>query len=70
MGKEPLTKLPKGIRNNGYSCPCGKATGLYVGENYYCPDLAGNPAIKISNPKAVVAFVFAFDRGQLPQYEE
>jgi hypothetical protein len=73
QGKEPLKKLPKGKIGDGYTCPCGKATGLYVGtrgwdvtqEEY--DDSYGGPNFK-RNPESVKEFVRAFDQCKLPQY--
>jgi hypothetical protein len=65
-GQEPLERLPKGEREDPWSCPCGAATGLYVG-NTTCgmsPE-DGHPL-----PGAVVEFVKAFDNRELPQYDE
>jgi hypothetical protein len=65
QGKEPLEKLPKGERNDATSCPCGKATGLWVYvEQYDDTDFNAHPT-----PRCVQQFVPAFDAGKLPQYD-
>jgi hypothetical protein len=68
-GEPPLDRLPKGARKKGESCPCGAATGLFVGSywlyaNPYTLDL---PLEAL--PASVRAFVFEFDQGNLPQYD-
>lgn len=66
QGKKPLKQLPKGKRHDGWSCPCGTATGLRVGtRRYWKPDHLPSERV----PAAVTEFVIAFDGGQLPQYE-
>jgi len=68
IGKRPLKKLPKGIKREPNSCPCGKATEMEV-----YPDTA----YRVSNygwdefriPRSVNTFIRNFDSGNLPQYE-
>jgi len=72
QGKEPLDKLPKGVRGKGTSCPCGAATGLFVAVSQYWE--ITNVATRIIQskkflPRSVTRFVMAFDRGRLPQYD-
>jgi hypothetical protein len=64
-GKRALKKLPKGYKGDGFTCPCGKAIGIWVGY-----DTHGASPMRVSNPKYLSAFVCAFDRGLLPQYEK
>lgn len=66
-GKKPLKKLPKGERGDGASCPCGKATGLWVGQDIYKTAIYSPTLGHI--PRPVHDFVVAFDDGELPQYE-
>jgi hypothetical protein len=66
-GKRPLKRLPKGIRGDAKSCPCGKATGLKVDFLFYLDDRKGPPRGILPDP--VRAFVRQFDWGLLPQYE-
>lgn len=65
QGKKPLKKLPKGEKDNGKSCPCGKATRLRVGTITFDATDGQNYPL----PFAVIDFVAAFDSGKLPQYE-
>lgn len=67
-GEKPLKRLPKGMRHNPYSCPCGKAAHLAVGTQTWCPLDYSGPDKPL--PKSVQRFVVAFDTGELPQYEE
>jgi hypothetical protein len=67
-GMEPLACLPKGKRHDPSSCPCGKATGLLV-FSFYARERAGKRATR-DTTRAVEDFVLAFDRRELPQYEE
>jgi hypothetical protein len=65
-GMEALSELPKGIRRDGSSCPCGRATGLHVRrDSAYDP----NTRISIPIPYDVTLFTYDFDNGLLPQYE-
>jgi hypothetical protein len=68
--KEPLNELPKGVQKDGNSCPCGKATGVYVGctgyaetQNAYNFDFERRKQI----PDAVREFVPRFDDGEFPE---
>ena len=65
QSKEPLHRLPKGKRNDGDSCPCGKATEMFVGD--VCASFKEK---MISTPAKVADFIHAFDEGRLPQYDE
>lgn len=67
-GEPPLDRLPKGDREDPASCPCGKATGLYVDNTTYGPSKDLHRAHQL--PDAVVEFVRAFDGRELPQYDE
>lgn len=69
-GQEPLACLPKGVQKDGNSCPCGTATGVYVGctgwansQNEY------NFAFERRKPlsDAVSEFVPRFDDGEFPE---
>lgn len=64
-GQPPLDRLPKGIKMDVRSCPCGAATGMYVGLDLY--GLTDYDAEVL--PDAVSEFVAAFDAGLLPQYD-
>lgn len=64
-GQKPLKKMPKGHKRDGTSCPCGKASGVYVGIFDWYRDTW--PVHKL--PKFVTEFVNDFDAGKLPQYE-
>jgi hypothetical protein len=72
-GKAPLKKLPRGERYEGESCPCGKATGLFV-ERYGAyvsrQEFERSAASLVANTTpSVRRFIGAFDLGDLPQYE-
>lgn len=67
-GKLPLIKLPKGIRGKGDSCPCGEATELFVGRDFFTDDPSMTFRSKL--PRSVQRFVSAFDKGKLPQYDK
>jgi hypothetical protein len=67
-GKDPLAKLPKGVRRVPNSCPCGKATGLAVFEDM-AEDFSNGTYVKVGINRFVRRFVEAFDNGDLPQYE-
>lgn len=80
-GMEPLPRLPKGRREDPVSCPCGQATGLWVESpdffdqedvDSYANDLdhLREEGLAFVLPDAVQEFVSAFDKGELPQYEE
>ncbi len=70
----PLSSLPLGIQSDPKSCPCGKATGLYVDQDYYTNTreewFRDSHKLRKKLPFAVRDFVCAFDEGELPQYEE
>lgn len=78
MGMELLQELPKGTRYNGYSCPCGQATGLFVGRIAAFteePD-GGEPSPEdfpihknfvCELPEEVKKFVNLFDFGDIPE---
>ncbi len=69
----PLDALPKGRRKDDHSCPCGAATGLWVGTDYYKDDsLSSSSRMSLQLhdlPSEVMEFVAAFDAGRLPQYD-
>src|SRR5690242_20111147 len=66
-GKRPLKKLPKGTRDDSKSCPCAKATGLRISHTRW-ETMDGREDGCL--PRSVIDFVFAFDDGELPQYDE
>lgn len=70
-GKEPLKKLPKGRRWNGASCPCGKATGVFVARSGWSEnkhDATWGVGISGKIPSKVSEFVAHFDEGRIPEY--
>jgi hypothetical protein len=67
-GLDALDRLPLGKRGDGHSCPCGKATGLFVNSSYARDN--GYPTKRFAVPSAVGDFVGSFDSGELPQYDE
>jgi hypothetical protein len=75
-GMGPLDKLPRGIRYDNSSCPCGRATGVCVEEWGWYDPKGFKPHEHVNSSKAtkvpidVVTFVVSFDRGYLPQYDE
>jgi hypothetical protein len=73
QGREPLTELPKGKREDPNSCPCGKATGLYVDFTTYVS--LGEDGILDGKtggdlPHDVCEFVENFDNGFIPELNE
>lgn len=76
---EPLTELPKGMRKNPKSCPCGAATGLWVGATFWrypdAPPLEGitpddREQARLEDrvlPTPVSQFIYCFDRGDYPE---
>lgn len=56
-----------GKRYDPESCPCGTATGLWVGTMYYSTGKGYGTQGPL--PAMVRRFVNAMDRGELPQYE-
>lgn len=60
-----MKRLPKGMRMDPLSCPCGKLTGLIVGYWTY-NDLDKN---EYTLPYSVTRFASVFDDGKLPQYD-
>lgn len=72
-GLDPLDRMPLGSRHNPMSCPCGRAADLWVGMDSWSDVSDGEvewEAVAKYMPKFVREFVFAFDGGELPQYEE
>lgn len=67
QGKEPLDKLPKGRRRDPKSCPCGKATELFVDFHTYQVEKNDGKAQPL--PREVAQFVYLFDSGGLPEYD-
>lgn len=65
-GLELLDELPKGRKDDGYSCPCGAATQLYVGNTTYGDE---EENCNYPLPEVVEEFVALFDRGILPQFD-
>jgi hypothetical protein len=74
QGMVTLSDLPLGKRFDGSSCPCGKATGLYVGYSDYYERYdfdADMPYKRLGFiPICVGTFANQFDRGEFPEYEE
>lgn len=68
QGKKPLKNMPKGHRNNPESCPCGKASGLRVGNSRYFKDQFDQDGKDL--PYSVKEFVAMFDGLGLPEYDE
>jgi hypothetical protein len=73
MGKKPLKRLPRGVRKDASSCPCGKATGLFVYDEGAFVDTStkansSKKPIRRGN-QFVRMFIDKFDGGKLPQYE-
>ena len=68
-GLAPLDELPKGVQKDGYSCPCGSATGVFVGSWGWAQtkELYGNTATSFPNTDAVAEFVPRFDSGEFPE---
>lgn len=72
-GMEPIGRLPIGQRNNGYDCPCGAATGVFVGRVGWGREIDAESRQIVDEkplPEPVTEFVNAFDRGELPQYDD
>lgn len=69
-GLNPLNDLPKGSRSDPLSCPCGKATGLWVGMNSWGDDQKAARQTRHQLPPEVRQFVVYFDNGYIPQYDE
>lgn len=67
-GQEPLERLPLGVQYDETSCPCGRATGLMVGDWSYWVGGVYDPEEAKDTPQAVQDFVKAFDGGALPQF--
>lgn len=65
--RPPLDRLPKGTRDDPWTCPCGRATGLYVDRDRFGDD--GDAGTPHDLPGPVIDFVRAFDAGELPQYD-
>lgn len=66
-GDAPLDRLPRGERRDGTSCPCGKATGLFVDTVTYAPSPISDDYALL--PVVVQQFVELFDEGHLPEYD-
>lgn len=71
-GMEPLTELPKGRRQDPISCPCGKATGLYVSSMCAYHPIVDNDGITSGKmidwlPPLVSRFVVLFDHRLIPE---
>lgn len=66
-GMEALDQLPKGARRDGESCPCGLATGLFVGGGVYAESKEKFYAdVRIRTPDVITDFVREFDNGVFP----
>lgn len=65
-GKPPLDRLPRGRPDDPTSCPCGKASGWLVYQDYATRE--GSEPFTL--PESVTEFVIFFDDGELPQYDE
>jgi hypothetical protein len=69
-GLDPMDELPQGFRFAGASCPCGKATGMFVSRTVFWPVQEGaTEQNKRKLPDIVMDFVEAFDGGKFPEYE-
>lgn len=75
-GKKPLAKLPKGVKNDAMSCPCGKACGLAVYSDGAYEDHSDDwgwdmPAeVRIARTNKFVAeFIERFDNGDIPEQD-
>lgn len=71
-GLKPLNRMPLGARSNPMSCPCGRAADLWVGMDSWSHVKDGEidwQPLEDKLPAFVREFVFAFDAGELPQYE-
>jgi len=67
----PLEELPKGIQMDGYSCPCGKATGVFVGTVGWAKTKEAYSLVPYSNPIPMIVqeFVPRFDDGEFPELQ-
>lgn len=65
----PLDSLPKGLQRDGYSCPCGAATGVFVGCAEWAPTKEDHIAYRSCEPtpECVKEFVPRFDEGEFPE---
>jgi len=63
---EPLEDLPKGVRGDPASCPCGTATGLFVGHQTF----SDRENVIGTVPYNVHCFTLKFDSGDYPEYDE
>jgi hypothetical protein len=71
QGKKLLTKLPKGVMGDPWSCPCGRAAKVFVGCGTWTAwTAAGKPRETGDLPEAVQEFVYRFDYGLIPEYVE
>ena len=68
-GLKPLNKLPKGVKGDPFSCPCGKACNYAIYADSAERGYGTGEVIVIPTSKAVARFVEEFDAGKLPQYE-
>ena len=71
-GDAPLTELPKGHRFDPNSCPCGKATGLFVERSMAFPyneegKIDRNYANAVKLPPLVSRFTRVFDDALIPE---
>lgn len=61
--KPAITELPAGKRIDGFSCPCGKACGVYVSNTYW--NHRGAPGTSYPNaPTRFVEFFDTYARGE------
>lgn len=67
-GQPPLERLPLGTKGHAKSCPCGAATAWSVYGDGLAERYQGK-LLTLELPDAVKTFVYAFDHGELPQYE-
>lgn len=69
QGKEPLTELPKGRVRDPLSCPCGTATGLWVGRHTFCStdEKRYRDKPEYDLPIVVSLFTQEFDDGTFPE---
>jgi hypothetical protein len=70
-GKKPLKELPRGVRRDSASCPCGKACELHVYATgaFLEPPLSSGALALFPVPKVVREFIYAFDAGEIPEQD-
>lgn len=69
----PLKALPKGTREDAFSCVLGRATGLVYSNNGVARDygrvLGVDPEAEVTLPKRVKRFEKLFEKGEMPELE-